>query len=217
MPAIQDTTDTTAAATPRVYMTQRTDPTRGRLFSVIAHGMPAIADTTDRPAALAEAMRVAGGAFGVYDCDRRAFLTAGVSGDPGDAVGDPGPFGDPANRRPLRLAWYAGDLCVVTESTMFYEPATLATYFPAFPMRRGDFDAMGLASLEIFPNGSGEYAYRTEYGRPGVFRLRDGGRTMAVLAERRDVPRPKVGKATELRWYSGRWEKRTKTKGWHVA
>jgi hypothetical protein len=59
------------------------------------------------------------------------------------------------------------------------------------------------------------YEYRLADGSRG--RLEIDVKANTVHTAFRAVPRPKAGRATELRWQSGRWEKRTKTTGWRAC
>lgn len=55
--------------------------------------------------------------------------------------------------------------------------------------------------------GNGNYVYGE---------LAEFGSTRAILVEETPVPKPRVRKDTETRWYAGQWQKLTR-KGWQAA
>lgn len=106
-----------------------------------------------------------------------------------------------------------GYLYLVDAAISFDEPVLAVSWWP-LGMKAGDFKrSYGPEPLgqEMHSLGGGLYQGRQD-GR--LYRLRNGGATIAAYVETRSIPRPRC--RAQTRWRNGRWEKRL-ARGWAAA
>ncbi len=115
----------------------------------------------------------------------------------------------------LSLAVEQGRLCVVSETTDYFQPELHRLYWPT--NNGGDWTAEALATAQVHRAAVGVYSCKVEgCGYRFDLVLTNGGRTLPIKADKEPLPAPKVRKGTETRYRNGQWEKYT-AKGWKVA
>lgn len=106
---------------------------------------------------------------------------------------------------PAILTHRDGWLCAAETTTRIMEPIADTLYWPLEQVRQQEWEddlgkelSSGYRGLEFSLKIGGFWK---------TWRLPDGWQTQALAVESAPVPRPKVRKTTELRWYYGRWQK----------
>jgi hypothetical protein len=108
---------------------------------------------------------------------------------------------------------YWGALCVCLAMPDMDKPVMLKHYYPIFNRCRRDEYAAYIGE-DAFSYAPGVYTVYLD-ACPIRFGLVNRGETLPILTVSEDIPAPK--RAKEVRWYYGRWEKYTKSKGWEVV
>jgi hypothetical protein len=120
----------------------------------------------------------------------------------------------------LKLTDVDGTLCVCSEAPDYCEPRAIANHWPTVAKTRDAlslFDVDDVAKLECSRTMPGEYFVGVK-NKPGFgaiwvrgqhVRLVDGGATMPIKTDIRELAPPKTRKGTLIYWSAGAWIKRT--------
>ena len=122
-----------------------------------------------------------------------------------------------ATDRTITLAARDGKLFVLSEMPGYFEPPLGRSWY-ALGLRAADYEQF--VGCALGPTGFGETTYRIflSDGRPGpTVSLPGGGKQLPEFHETTPIAPPKQrGKALQVRWMNGRWEKLT-ARGWRLA
>ncbi len=114
---------------------------------------------------------------------------------------------------PYLTKFVDGQLCVCFDELCLDKPQRILTYWPTgCSAASATFNGIKEdVVLEHEPFSQG-YLYRESgWLRPIKIDLPEGGKTKSIKVEYFEVPAPRVGKGTELRWWRGHWQKLTRT------
>ena len=114
-----------------------------------------------------------------------------------------------------RLAYRDGWLCAAEEIINYFEPKIDMLYWPLLQAFRSRWKADLGKELHYDKR---LYIYKLKIGSFWeMFPLSQGAQTKTLAVEHQEVPKPKVCKGTEIRWYCGHWEKYSLKKEWILA
>lgn len=111
-----------------------------------------------------------------------------------------------------------GWLCVVQVTVSMNEPIKEFTYWPVTKCSPSDLASLkGTKCLQIHPHVYRAKVDGTNANVPDydwTICLADGEACKPIKFETEVIPCPKTRKGTKTRWYNGRWQKWTESKGW---